>query len=115
METEAGSEGTGSCSGKTTKMHTQLSETKLHVIFREFFFLFKTSMKMTKQKCEVTPAGVAFHLKLLLLYYNVGFLHSLSEPHGGGFDAHDTKRSPVRGRAATRQPAALEKLLTLHV
>lgn len=51
---------------------------------------------------------------LLSLYYHVGFPCSLSEPHGGRFDADDAERRPVDGRAATRQPAALKKLLVLY-
>lgn len=49
----------------------------------------------------------------LSLYYHVGFPCSLSEPHGGRFDADDAERRPVDGRAATRNPTALKKLLVL--
>lgn len=52
---------------------------------------------------------------LLSLNYHVGFPRSLSEPHGGRFDADDAQRRPVEGRAATRYPAALKKLLVLYM
>lgn len=51
---------------------------------------------------------------LLSLYYHVGFPCSVSEPHGGRFDADDAERRPVDGRAATWNPTALKKLLVLY-
>lgn len=58
--------------------------------------------------------GTARFLSLLLLYYHAAFPCSFSEPHGGRFDANDTKRSPISGDAATRKAAARKELLKLN-
>lgn len=84
MEAETGSVRTGPCSGG------------------------KASLRQTGGLIFYSTKGI------FLLYDDVGLLCSLSEPHGGRFDADDAERRPVSRRAATRQPVSLEKLLILH-
>lgn len=74
MEAETGSVGTTSCSGG----QTSFSQTELNLL-------------------PFPKANGSF-----LLYDDVGLLGSLSEPHGGRFDADDPERRPVGGRATTR-------------